>query len=452
MALSVPYSILDTDLYKISMQQAALQHFPDAQASYKFKNRNTSMKFTQKSVDSIREAIHRMLNQSLSRITTLNLTSDRVLFNIAFIRRTNFLETQCTYLTKDYLDYLSSYRYYPSWSSWSYPTSLGSNLMKWRSPFSQEDAGSPISEGALEITIAGPWHSTILWEVPLMAIVSEIYFLQQDTDWSMDGQGARAFEKGQILLKAGCAISEFGSRRRRSFTAQDIVLRELVQARDSLKDETGVGVLAGTSNVYFAMKHGLRPIGTIAHEWFMGIAAIMGYEVANKVALKLWEETYPEPGVLKAALTDTFSSEVFFRDMAANPSLLSVYTSLRQDSGDALLFAPRARKMYEDLGLEYRDKTVIYSDGLDVPLTLKLQEHCTKEVGMKAAFGIGTNLTNDFTKKSDPACKSKALNIVVKLATLDGKGCVKISDDLTKNTGAPDDVDAVKELFNIPRA
>jgi len=124
-------------------------------------------------------------------------------------------------------------------------------------------------EGRIEIEASGTWAEAIFWEVPLMATLSEIYYITVDKDWNYDGQGDLAYEKGTKLIEAGCAFSDFGTRRRRSYRAQDIVVSQLARAAE---DRLGKGKVLGTSNVHLAQKHGLKPSGTIAHEWFMGVS------------------------------------------------------------------------------------------------------------------------------------------------------------------------------------
>jgi len=189
-------------------------------------------------------------------------------------------------------------------------------------------------------------------------------------------------------------------------------------------------------------------VGTIAHEWFMGVAALQGYEGANAKALALWQETYPDnPSV---ALTDTFSTKVFFQEFAKDPARAEKWTALRQDSGNPFEFAPAAKAMYESIGIDIRTRTIIYSDGLTLDKVLQLKKHCD-DIGFRCSFGIGTFLTNDFkTKSSGYTKKSKALNMVIKLAKVDNRDCVKISDDLNKNTGEKASVSFVKKLYGLP--
>lgn len=119
-------------------------------------------------------------------------------------------------------------------------------------------------EGRVEIEANGLWREAILWEVPIMACISELYFRVGATDWSYEGQKGEhyalsvvfhaikicstesASAKAQTLLQAGCAFSEFGTRRRRSFYVQDLVISTLKQEADR---SSGPGVFFGTSNV-----------------------------------------------------------------------------------------------------------------------------------------------------------------------------------------------------------
>jgi nicotinate phosphoribosyltransferase len=195
-----------------------------------------------------------------------------------------FLRTQCKYLTANYLEYIGSFRFRPSEQV---QVSFTPN----------NDTGSDSDIGPVVIRVAGSWVDTILYEIPLLALISETYFKFCDRSWSYDGQLELAQRKGEQLLKGGCVFSEFGSRRRRDYKTQELVLKGLVEASQDGERIGWSGKLSGTSNVHFAMRFGLPPIGTVAHEWFMGVAAITGdYEHANEIALKYWVGTFG-PGV-----------------------------------------------------------------------------------------------------------------------------------------------------------
>ncbi|KAJ6577250.1 nicotinate phosphoribosyltransferase [Mycena capillaripes] len=396
--LPLPRSILDTDLYKLTMQQAVLHHFPDTQASYKFTMRDKNVVFTKQAFNTFQKTV--------DRFSDLALTDSEHLW----------LKTTCPYFTAEYLSYLQKYRFKPT-----------------EQVRVQFVPTSPDGEtGRIEIDAHGPWIETIFWEVPLMASLSEVYFQCVATDWTYDGQKALAYEKGRALLQADCVFSEFGTRRRRSFETQDIVIESLVRASKATESK---GRLSGTSNA----------LGTIAHEWFMGVAALKGYDDANSVAMNLWEEVYPN--ALLIALTDTFSSEAFFKSFSSNKERAIRWQGLRQDSGDPFVFGVRAKEIFESLGIDPSKKMIIYSDALNIDKALRLKEQAN-DLGLNVSFGIGTFLTNDF-KKTTSTDVSKALNMVIKLSSVDDRPCVKLSDDLTKTTGHQDTVELVKKIYNL---
>ncbi|KAM6504411.1 nicotinate phosphoribosyltransferase [Amanita muscaria] len=408
-ALAVPRSILDTDLYKLTMQQAVLYHFPDIDANYRFTNRSHNAQFSL-------QCAERFL-QGFSELALTPAEKD-------------WLAATCPYLTQDYLDYLSSYRYKPEQVDVIFV------------PGSQTSG----EFGNISIDIRGPWAEAIMWEVPLMACLSETYFQVVDTNWDYTGQEDLAFQKGKTILEAGCSFSEFGTRRRRSYTTQDIVMQGLMRASNVCK----TGTFNGTSNVHLAHKYGVLPIGTIAHEWFMAVAALKGYENANLTALALWENVYYTKATL-IALTDTFSTECFFSELEKDPERVQRWQGIRQDSGDPFQFGPRAKRFYESLNIDPSRKTLVYSDSLDVEKVLRIKAQCNSLELPQVAFGIGTFLTNDFRSiSSGLANKSKPLNIVIKLFSVNGLPCIKISDDLTKNTGDAAAVENVKRTLHLP--
>ncbi|CAL1712964.1 unnamed protein product [Somion occarium] len=407
----LPPSFLDTDLYKFTMQQAVYRHFPKVVATYRFTHRDPNVYFTRE--------CYELYLESLTHFGELHVTDDEL----------QWLRKACPYFAEDYLDYLKNLRFKPE---------------QVKVTFNAQPQNADL--GRLDIEAIGPWVETILWEVPLMAVLSELHFRTADTDWNYDGQEELAYSKSKTLLEAGCVFSDFGTRRRRSYHTQDLVVQGLLRAS---KDLTNLkGKFLGTSNVHLAHKHQTEPIGTIAHEWFMAVGALLGYDNANGKSLDLWESVYPN--VLLLALTDTFSTEAFYKDFVKDPARARRWKGLRQDSGDPYVYAPRAKEVYQSMGIDHREKTIIYSDNLNLDKALGLQKQCD-EVGFQASFGIGTFLSNDFRSASSGGrVKSKALNMVIKLAGVDGRHCVKISDEIMKNTGDPDTVRLVKQIFGIP--
>lgn len=409
----IPRSILDTDLNKFTMQQAVLHHYPDVQSKYRFSNRYTNVQFSYQCFEKFRGSVARFVDLSLK-------APER-----------QWLEYACPWFSYEYLDYLSSFCFKSEQVSITFVPETEDPL-----------------RGQIEIEIDGPWVECILWEVPLMALLNEIYFLVDNVDWDNDGQEDTAFLKGKALFEAGCSLIDFGTRRRRSFKTQELVIRGLIRASDRLTNHRGG--LKGTSNVYLAYKHNLTPVVTVAHEWFMGVGAIEGYEHVNHTALRLWEEVYPDTPSLLVALTDTFSSQVFLNEMSLHPGRIGRWAGLQQDSGNPLLFAPRVKEAYQKLGMDHHKRTLIYSDSLNTEKALRIRRQCDELGFEQVSFAIGTFLTNDFrTRSSELREISEALIIVIKLRSVAGIPCVKLSDDPTKYSGDEDTVIHVKRELGL---
>ncbi|TIB93667.1 putative nicotinate phosphoribosyltransferase [Wallemia mellicola] len=316
------------------------------------------MRFNGKCLDAINEGLHFLSELTLQPSESGYLRSDKA-----------------PMFKPSYVDYLENYRFKPS-------EQIEVRLVN------VDESGF----GDLEIDIRGLWVETILYEVPLMSIVSEAYFAHVDTDWTYDGQAELAKAKMRKLAEGGIILSEFGSRRRRSLQGHDIVIRALKEESELLSGQKGItGKLAGTSNVYFAFKYDLPPIGTVAHEWTMGIAAMTGYPTANFTSLKLWEQTFGNS--LLIALTDTFTTDAFWREFLEHPEKAKKWAGIRQDSGDPVKFCEDAKRIYEKLGISPSEKTIVFSDSLDDELCIKLKK-VTDDYGFKSSFGVGTFLTN----------------------------------------------------------
>ncbi|KAJ2746504.1 nicotinate phosphoribosyltransferase [Coemansia sp. BCRC 34301] len=398
-----PASILDQDLYKFCMQQAVLEHYPHVDAEYGFVNRDPSILFNRASFE--------WLQSQIALMSDVRATDEDL----------DYLRSACPYFSPEYMLYLSTFTFDP---------------LAEVSCLLDEDAG------ALSLRVCGNWTRVMLYEVPLLALIAESHYRFVDTDWNYVGQRERIAAKGEKLAKAGCRFAEFGTRRRRSFMAQDIVVSELSRLK------SGPGGVAGTSNVYLARKYGVSPVGTIGHEWIMGIAALENtYQDANRLALVKWHETYGSS--LSIALPDTFGTGVFFANF--DSALAETFNGVRHDSGDPFVFAQAVCDHYRELGIDPSTKSIIFSDSLTPDITVGIKQRCDV-LGMRCLFGIGTNFTNDFGLASNPAQKSTALNIVIKLFACNGRPCVKLSDDKTKFTGNPDEVKraqaALAEFFS----
>ncbi|TGJ86678.1 hypothetical protein E0Z10_g2090 [Xylaria hypoxylon] len=425
-------SFLDTDLYKLTMQNAVFQHYPDVHVTYAFTNRTPEKKFSRKAFTWLCDQIYKLGHISLQ---------DEEL---------RFLKSHCKYLTAPYLNFLSEFRLSPR-----------EQLKPIFNPIG-EDTGAEDVIGDIHIEISGKWVDTILYEIPLLALTSEAYFKFMDTDWNYDGQEEKALEKGLQILKAGCTLSEFGTRRRRDYHTQALVFRGLVNASKKNAESGLPGRLTGTSNVHLAMRFNLAPIGTVAHEWFMGIAAITNdYENANEEALRRWVACFGE-GVLGIALTDTFGTPAFLKSFSKPIKHLpgtadgldgatelprtyaQVFTGVRQDSGDPARFVKTMRDFYDRQGIKDK-KTIVFSDSLDIEKCIEYKR-VSDEQGFQSSFGVGTYLTNDFTQLTTGK-KSVPLNIVIKLSSASNNPAVKISDNIGKNTGDLTKVAEVKKLL-----
>ncbi|KAL8668298.1 MAG: hypothetical protein Q9168_007075, partial [Polycauliona sp. 1 TL-2023] len=435
------FSLLDTDLYKLTMQCAILKYLPDVHVTYAFTNRTPHMRLTRAAFQWLQDQIDKLANISLA-------TSEL-----------DYLRNTCTYFNDAYLRFLATFRLQPSKEVNASFTLLN-------------DTGSPDDLGDLSLNISGRWLDTILYEIPLLALTSEAYFKFCNTDWTYRHQEDRAYIKARKLIEHGCIFSEFGSRRRRDYHTQDLVLQGLQRAATDSKAQGWKGKLSGTSNVHFAMKYGLTPVGTVAHEWFMGIASLTNdYEHANETALRYWVGCFGE-GVLGIALTDTFGTPTFLKafkrtmptpansmaddkktlipgaaspplppmdanaangnsDMHEERSYAQIFQGVRQDSGNPVEFVTMMREFYESEGIREK-KTIVFSDSLNIELCLEYM-HAAEEAGFNPTFGVGTFLTNDFTSTSTNQ-KSVPLNIVIKLSSANGHAAIKISDNIGKNT------------------
>lgn len=380
-------SLLDNDMYKFTMQAAVLKYRQHVPVKYVFSNRRPEGKFN--------EAFMKALGYELEAMFQLAATHDEL----------SWFQHTCPFLTDQYIEYLRNYRYNPS------------------------EINAKLVNGDLQLEINGPWDRTILWEVPLMAVISELFFTHCETNWDHDEivQANALIGKAEQLKE--CTLADFGTRRRRMYDTQDLVVRTLKQYHPKF---------VGTSNVHLAHKHGTKPIGTMAHEWIMGISALESLRYANRHALNIWSKVFR--GDLGIALTDTFGTDAFFEDF--DRYLSKLFDGVRHDSGDPLVFARKTISHYKKLGIDPMTKTIVFSDGLDVNKALEIYAALTGQIRM--SFGIGTHLTNDYAG-------SKALNMVIKLWECNGIPVVKLSDVATKQIGNTDALRVANwTFFNRP--
>lgn len=302
-------------------------------------------------------------------------------------------------------------------------------------------------ENDLTIESTGVWPMVSLWETIVMASVNEMYFdsitrlYGIDMDELYTEGRERIQQKMEVLAKYNANLPEghrpvtfvdFGTRRHFSGDWHEVVIQELLE---HAPNESFVG----TSNVGFADKYGLKPVGTYAHEMpmvFAGMFDAQGEEVrdSHSAFMAAWAERYPD---LRVALTDTFGDDFFFEDLA-DSELDTVFSGLRHDSGNPFTFAERAIAFYEARGIDPQTKTIVFSDGLELEKILQLHEQFGQRINV--TFGWGTNLTNDLG--------IEALSIVMKATAVDGKRTVKLSNNPNKITGHEEDVERYIKTFN----
>ena len=251
------------------------------------------------------------------------------------------------------------------------------------------------------MNLKASWSDTILLEVKVLAIVSELYYEMtgQSSQMNLDDFAQRSYEKGKRLIEAGCMFSDFGTRRRASFQAHETLVKMLSKANAEV---AGTGRFVGTSNVYLAMKYDLTPIGTMAHEFICAIAGMYGPQMSNNIAMKVWARTFR--GALGTYLYDTYGWEIFSLNFSEDYA--NMFKGLRVDSGDNIDQLEKIVAKYRSLGIDPLSKQVVFSNGLNTDEAIEINRVASRLV--MPSFGIGTHFTNDF-----PGIVPR--NIVIKL-------------------------------------
>ena len=378
----------DNDLYKFTTMNAIQKLYPEASVRYSFINRGDTQ---------FPDGFAAELRKEVDSFPGLSLSKDEE----------KFLISRCYFFDPVFIDLLKGYRYDPS-------------------EVTIEQEG-----GKLTVEVEGLWYRTVLWEVPLLALISELYFLRKGIEPTEVEE--KASGKALKLNELKAEYSDFGTRRRYSNNVHDRVISTL--------KERSPEYFKGTSNVYLAMKHNLTPIGTHPHEWFMYHASHFGYRSANIRALDAWVEVYK--GDLGIALSDTYTSDNFFDNFTTLHAKL--FDGIRHDSGDPLAFTDKALSFYKSKRIDPSIKTIVFSDALDFRRIQKIKKHVNGRI--HDVYGIGTNLTNDVGVQP--------LNIVIKLTgSRPGKSgnyhpVVKLSDDKGKYTGDPEEIKLCKRILNL---
>ncbi|MDE6197044.1 MAG: nicotinate phosphoribosyltransferase [Muribaculaceae bacterium] len=376
----------DDDLYKFTMCCAVIQNFPRSQVRYKFIDRAGLV---------YPEGFAAELEHQIALLENVVITDEE----IAFMKRA------CSYIPSWFYSYLKGFRY-----------------DRRRVAVSQD------AEGHLSVEFEGCWCDTILLEVKVLAIISELYYIMTGRSESLDyGEYyRRSWRKAERLKKAGCVFSDMGTRRRASFEAQDTAVRAMSECCATV---SGRGSFTGTSNVYLAMKYNLTPVGTMAHELISAIAGMYGPLMANNIAMGVWARTFR--GALGTFLYDTYGWRIFSLNFSEDYA--NMFKGLRVDSGDNYAELDRIVEKYRSLNIDPSTKQIVFSNALDVDRAIALQKYAAGKC--KPSFGIGTHFSNDF-----PGVEP--MNIVIKLVAVSiteswpffSPTC-KLSEDRGKYTG-----------------
>lgn len=391
-ASPVLHTLLDTDAYKLHMQQAVFHHYYDVEVAAEFRCRGDDLLGIY--ADAIREQVDAMQH------LTLQDNEFQWLSGLPFFK-------------PDYLAFLRDFRYNP------------------------EQVTVSNDNGKLSIRLAGPWREVIMWEVPLLAVISELVHRFRTPETGVEKALATLESKladfarlTGTLDMSRFRLMDFGTRRRFSREVQQAIVERLQQEP----------WFVGTSNYDLARRLNLTPMGTQAHEWFQAHQQISpDLATSQRAALAAWLEEYPDR--LGIALTDCITMDAFLRDFG--PEFATRYQGLRHDSGDPVEWGEKAIAHYEKLGIDPLTKVLVFSDNLDLNKAVALYRHFSSRINL--SFGIGTRLTCDLPQV-------KPLNIVIKLVECNGKPVAKLSDSPGK-TICHDKafVRALREAFDLPQ-
>ncbi len=387
------HSLLDTDLYKFTMMQVVLHQFPGAQVEYRFKCRTPGVDL----VSCIDE-----IDDEIDHLCSLRFKEDE----LRWLRSLRFVKS-------DFVDFLDLFQMNRKWV---------------------RVAPSPKDNGEIDLVVEGPWLHTILFEIPLLAIVNEVYFRRTQSFPDIVEGRRRLVEKIAMIRDDerlhDCKIADYGTRRRFSRSWQEEVL-------GSLRARLGPQ-FAGTSNTWFAMTQNLVPLGTMAHEYLQACQSLgPRLRDSQTFAFERWAREYR--GDLGIALSDVYGFDAFLRDY--DMYFCKLFDGVRHDSGDPLAWGERMIAHYEKYRIDPKTKTLIFSDSLDIPRVIEL--HLRFADRARLAFGVGTNLTNDLGYKP--------LQIVVKMVRCNGQPVAKLSDTPAKNMCDDEAYLAyLRQVFEIP--
>lgn len=389
-------SILHNDLYKFSMSNYYIQNFPEASGTFTFHDRNNT---------EYDEMFVRILKDELSQLSKLFLQKNEFDWAVKNI----------PYIPQFYWEWLRSFRYEPN------------KINIWLDESKH-----------LHIEVTDKMYKVTFYEIPILATVSALYHVYKHHGYQLKQEVEEALISGldrkiEIAKDHNLFFADFGMRRAYNPLTEEFVVKYLKE---------NCPTFVGTSTVSLAMKYGVKPIGTMAHECFMFQAAIHSPKDANFMVMENWVKVYD--GNLGTVLTDTYTVDTFLRNFSMK--LAKLYDGVRHDSGDPFTFGNKIIWKYKSYGIDPMSKTIVFSDGLDFEKAAEIKEYFAGKI--KTTFGIGTNLTCDF-----PGIKP--LNIVMKLKECRVNdrqpiyGCVKLSDVASKAIGTPEDIENYKYQLNI---
>lgn len=380
---------------------AVIESFPRTQVKYRFNDRDKTI---------YPKGFAEALSEQIAMLENLVITDQEIAF----------MQTRCPYIPGWFYSFLKGFRYERRWVQ-----------------VSQDD------EGHLSVEFEGCWSQTILLEVKVLAIISELYYIMtgEERKFDFDDLAARSYRKAERLLDAGCCFSDFGTRRRASFRAQDTAVGAMAKCASAKAEAKGRFI--GTSNVYLAMKYNLTPVGTMAHELICAIAGMYGPLMANHLAMKTWSDTYR--GALGTFLYDTYGWGIFSLNFSEDYA--NMFKGLRVDSGNNYEQLDLIVAKYRSLNIDPSTKQVVFSNGLNVDEAIRIQQYA--EGKCIPSFGIGTHFTNDFTG-------IKPRNIVIKLTDVKiteswpfySQTC-KLSEDHGKYSGDPETVKVFLKILHL---
>lgn len=389
-------SILENDLYKFSMSHYYQVHYPNAWGTFTFHDRNNT-EYSEEFVVALKE--------ELNNLATLSLQPAEFEWAVKSIH----------YIPQCFWEWLCFFRFEPD------------KVELWLD-----------ESHHLHIEVSDAMYKVTFYEIPILAIVSELYHRRigdgyQRRSELMDAMKEKMEEKVSIAATHNLYFADFGMRRRFNALSEQVMIEYMKEHCPTF---------TGTSTVWFAMKYNLKPIGTMAHECFMFQAAVHTPKEANYEVMERWVEVYD--GNLGTVLTDTYTVDAFLRNFSMK--LAKLYDGVRHDSGDPMLFGDRIIQKYESYGIDPMSKTIVFSDGLDFQTAAQIKEYFAGRI--KVTFGIGTNLTCDIAGV-------KPMNIVMKLkqCRINPRqplyGCVKLSDVAGKAIGTAEDIANYKYQLGI---